>query len=90
MTDDFEVTPDIRQAWRDTVDNPDFTMADILANALRDCLAAKLKAEFRITHTEIHEPCRACERNEFGAIDPRHDYDWPAWQAAATKVLKGK
>ena len=65
------------------------------ANAIRDLLAALLESEFRLEHvvkehdspiTGKYSMCGICPME----LDPRHNYQWPDWQAAATKILEAK
>lgn len=68
-------------------------LPEVIADAPRDQLAAKLKAEFWGEHDETEsaiEPyvyCQECGNTRQAQLDPRHKYDDPAWQAAADREL---
>src|SRR5688572_11386502 len=73
-----------------------------LANLARDQLAARRKMEFEQVHPISccleDRFCSTCKfylnlsaSTQFGmSLDPRHNYDWPAWQASAHAELMGE
>lgn len=95
MTIDKLITPELREAWLTCRQFPKPSQLGHLVDAIRDLLAALLESEFRLEHvvkehdspiTGKYSMCGICPME----LDPRHNCQWPDWQAAATKILEGK
>lgn len=87
-----EITDEIREVWLLANTNDAGGYQFRLADALRDQLAAKLKAEFLHEHDECelirgsstHVHCSQCGNIN---LDPRHNYDDSAWRSEAERRL---
>jgi len=79
MTTDFEITDDVRLAWK-RARRPYVTAQYVrtLADALRDCLAAKLRADVMLD----------TYKNFDGKRPAWVDKAWPEWQAKADRRLE--
>jgi len=109
MSTDFEITDEVREAWQFilTFTDPKWGCPAMitLIGAFRDCLAAKLRAEFEKDHVvilmrikdsapKLGDHCKKCgfidDAIAYRQVDPRHSWQWAKWQAEANKELEGK
>lgn len=97
ITDDVKIIYQFARNWsaNRTLSDSEKVIAlrfGVLADALRDQLAAKLKAEFLHEHDECelirgsstHVHCSQCGNIN---LDPRHNYDDSAWRSEAERRL---